>query len=128
MEEEKQEVLAAEPKEEKVEAAPAPKDDAALRKNSLMAFIFALVGLALCETVIGGIVFGALGLSFLKKANGIEKKPFSIFNKVTKPVAIVAIILGALFVVFWILYIVLVVVLGVVEAAAYSYGAYLAML
>lgn len=113
MEEEKQEVLV---EEKPAEAAPAPANDAELRKKSLLGFIFALIGLALCETVLGGIIFGALGLKFSKAAAGIEKKPFSIFNKISKPVGIVAIILGALFVVFWIVYIILI-ALGVASAA-----------
>lgn len=117
MEEEKKEVLV---EEKPAEAAPAPANDAELRKKSLMGFIFALVGLALCETVLGGIIFGALGLKFSKAAAGFEKKPFSIFNKISKPVGIVAIILGALFVIFWIVYIVLIAV-GVL-ANAYAYG------
>ena len=91
-------------------------DDPELRKKSLLGFIFALVGLALCETVIGGIVFGALGLKFSKAAAAIEKKPFSVFNKVSKPVGIVAIILGTLFVIFWIVYFILIAI-GVVAGA-----------
>lgn len=117
MEEEKQEVLV---EEKPAEAAPAPADDADLRKKSIIGLVFAVLGLAFCETVLGGIIFGAIGLSFSKKASGIQKKPFSIFNKVSKPVAIVAIILGALFVIFWIVYIVLIAV-GVL-ANAYAYG------
>jgi uncharacterized membrane protein len=111
--EEKQEVLV---EEKPAEAAPAPVDEAELKKQSLMGFIFALVGLALCETVLGGIIFGALGLKKSKAAASLTCKPHAIFNKISKPVAIVAIILGALFVVFWIVYIILI-ALGVASAA-----------
>ena len=66
--EENKEVLV---EEKPAEVAPVA-DDPELRKKSLLGFIFALVGLALCETVIGGIVFGALGLKFSKAAAAIE--------------------------------------------------------
>ena len=110
--EEKQEVFV---EEKSAEAAPAPVNEAELKKQSLMGFIFALVGLALCETVLGGIIFGAIGLKKSKAAASLTCKPHAIFNRISKPVAIVAIVLGALFVVFWIVCIILIAI-GVVAS------------
>lgn len=114
--EEKQEVLV---EEKPAEAAPAPVDEAELKKQSLMGFIFALVGLALCETVLGGIIFGALGLKKSKAAASLTCKPHAIFNKITKPVGIVAIILGcasALGYLIWLIVAIILVATGAREA------------
>lgn len=70
--------------------------DPAQEKNALMAFILSLVGLALCESAIGAIILGAISLNLNKKAAGIQKKPHAIFQRVSKPVAIVDIILGVI--------------------------------
>ena len=121
MEEQKKEVLV---DEKPAEAAPAPADEAALKKQSLMGFIFALVGLALFETVLGGIIFGAIGLKKAKAAASLTCKPHSIFNKITKPVGIVAIILGCLAVIGWLIWLIYAILIAVgVVAQAYGSGA-----
>ncbi|HNX15850.1 MAG TPA: hypothetical protein PKO28_00530 [Bacilli bacterium] len=86
---EEKENLNVEPFEQDPAGGMSPND-----KNALVSFILALVGLFLCETFIGPIVLGIISLSLNKKSNGGNKKPFTVFAKIAKPVAIIDIILG----------------------------------
>lgn len=98
-EENKQEVVVAE--EEKKEEQPQQENQQGgldeVSKFSLITFILACVGLAVCGGwIVGGIactVLGSISLGRVKKCNA-QKQPFRTFERVAKPVAIVDIILG----------------------------------
>ena len=105
-----------------VEEKPAEQPQQANDPNkfSLVTFILACVGfVAAWMWIIGGIAGIVLGLMSLKRLPNSKpnKKPFTIFDKISKPVAIVDIIAGAcmavLYTILFIIYIV-----GVIVAAA----------
>ena len=123
--EENKEVLVEEA--QPAEAVPV-QDDAELKKKSLMAFIFSIVAFFLCETVIPGIVFAAISMKFLKAAKDVQGKPHTIFNKVSKPLGIVALIFSILAAVGWFIYIIVIIVYVFVYGYAISEMYNLAML
>ncbi|MFA7032795.1 MAG: hypothetical protein WC201_04460 [Bacilli bacterium] len=98
--EEKENVNVEEPKQTPVNSGMHPDD-----KNALIAFILALAGFFISYGwIIGGaasIVLGIVSLNFNTKSNGGNKKPFTIFTKIAKPVAIVSIVFGAIAVVVY---------------------------
>lgn len=68
-----------------------------LSNNALMGFIFAILAANFAFAYIAGFIGSILGfiaLSFIKKAEGVQRKPFSVFNKISKIVAPIAIAIG----------------------------------
>lgn len=66
-------------------------------KFALIAFILSVVAIGGAVAWLGsfvGVIVGIVGLVMLKKA-GADRKPFSVFERVAKPLCIVSIILGA---------------------------------
>ena len=140
MEEEKKEVVeeAQEVKEEKVpepepvEAqpeAPAERvDDEADVKNSLLAFIAAMIGIVLIETALGMLICGIISSSIVKKVQGkVEKKPHAIFLKVARIASKIEIIVGAVLtglailgLLIWLIWFIVVVVIAAGTAAEAS--------
>lgn len=126
-EENKQEVVVKEePKEEaKQEQQPAQENQQGgldeSSKFSLITFILACVGLAVCGGwIVGGIactVLGSISLGRVKKCNA-QKQPFRTFERVAKPVAIVDIILGIIVAIAYFVAFVLEIVKNVQQAAA----------
>ena len=112
--EENKEVLVEEA--QPAEAVPA-QDNAELKKKSLMAFIFSIVAFCLCYTGIVGIIFAAISMKFLKAAQGVTEKPHAIFNKVSKPLGIVALVFSILSLVGIIIY----GIVAIVYVALYGY-------
>lgn len=84
--------VVAEEEPAQAQAAEPVADQEALKKNALMAFIFALVAMFLCESAILGIIFAAISLKKVKAAAGVTANPQRIFVKIAKPVAIVALV------------------------------------
>lgn len=83
-------------------------------KFALIAFILTVVGLSFAlGTVTGlvGMVLGIVGLAMLKKA-AADRKPFSVFQKIAKPLGIVSIIVGVLAFTLWLIIAVLVPVIA----------------
>ena len=105
--------------EEQPAQQPQPANDP--NKFSLITFILSVVGLVVCSGwIIGGIaaiVLGAISLKRLPNSNP-NRKPFTIFDKISKPVGIVDIILGVISVVAWTIYLIVVIVAAIAAAAA----------
>ncbi|GEM_PF-4287658 len=80
------------------EATPVVEDT----KPALMAFIFAMIALCLCEYPVVGAIFGFIALSKLKKCGVITKNPYKVFMRIAKPAAIVAIVVSFIMVPLWI--------------------------
>ena len=123
--EEENKVVEAEPvAEEKPAEQPAqqPQQENDPNKFSLITFILAVVGFAAAWMwIIGGIagiILGAISLKRLPNSNP-NRKPFTIFDKISKPVAIVDIIAGAVMTVVYTIYF----ILAIVAAAAAAAGA-----
>ncbi|MCB9498144.1 MAG: hypothetical protein H6688_01640 [Erysipelotrichaceae bacterium] len=113
--EEKENMNAEEPRQAPASAEMNPND-----KNALIAFILSIVGFCLsCGWIIGGIagvVLGIVSLSFNTKSNGGHKKPFTIFTKIAKPVAIVSIVFGAIAIVGYTIALIAAIVSGISAA------------
>lgn len=111
--EEENKVVEAEQAEQPKQADP--------NKFSLVTFILAMVGLVVCSGwIIGGIasiVLGAMSLKRLPNSNP-SRQPFRTFDKVSKPVGIVDIILGIISVVAWTIYLIIAIVAAIAAAAA----------
>lgn len=124
-EENKQEVVAAEEAKEVKEEQPQQENQQGgldeVSKFSLITFILSVVGLAVCGGwVIGGIactVLGAISLGRVKKCNAV-KQPFRTFDKISKPVAIVDIILGIVVAIIYLVAFIIQVVGALAEVAA----------
>ena len=104
--------------EEKPAEQPQQANDP--NKFSLVTFILACVGfVAAWMWIIGGIAGIVLGLMSLKRLPNSKpnKKPFTIFDKISKPVAIVDIIAGAIMTVVYTIYFILAIVAAVAAAA-----------
>ena len=88
-------------------------------KFSLTTFILSVVGFIVCGGwIVGGIaaiVLGGISLKRLKSSNP-SKQPFQTFDKVSKPVAIVDIVLGILSVIGWTVYLIVVIVGAIIAA------------
>ena len=133
MEEEKKEVVE-EAKEEKVEKVepvqqeqPKEVDNEQDVKNSLLAFIAAMIGIVLIETALGMLICGIISSSIVKKVQGtVEKKPHAVFLKVARITSKIEIIVGAIltalavlgFLIWLIWFIIVVVVAGAAAADA----------
>ena len=127
MEEEKKEELVVE--ESKQEVVEAPKEESQpqssgldeISKYSLISFILAVIGLSVCAGwmvgSIAGIVLGIIALIRSKK-NAATKQPFKTFDRITKPVAIVSIVLGAILTVVYFITFVIKVAADIAEAIA----------
>lgn len=96
-EENKQEVVVA---EEVKEEQPQEQNQEGMdekSKYSLVTFILACVGLAVCSGwIVGGIactVLGGISLGRVKNCDAV-RQPFRTFDRISKPVAIVDIVLG----------------------------------
>ena len=115
MAEEKKEVV--EIKEEQ----PAQQEEGMGENNkfSLTTFILSVVGFIVCGGwIVGGIaaiVLGGISLKRLQSSNP-SKQPFQTFDKVSKPVAIVDIVLGILSVIGWTVYLIVVIVGAIIAA------------
>ena len=109
-----EEVKAEEPKVEEVKPAEEakPVEEAksveeateADNKFSLITFILAAIGFALCEGwIIGGIAGVIIGCISLKRAKVAKasKNPYKVFNKISLPVSIVDIVFGAIGIIVW---------------------------
>ena len=122
--EEENKVVEAEPVAEE-KPAEEPKQEPAQQgqdqnKYSLVTFILACVGVVVCwGWIVGGIagiILGAMALKRLPNCKS-EQNPYRIFNKISKPVAIVDIVAGIICtIIYTILFIIWIV--GVVVAAA----------
>ena len=123
--EENKEVLVEEA--QPAEAVPA-QDSEELKKKSLMAFIFSIVAFCVCGSGILGIIFAAISMKFLKAAQGVTGKPHAIFNKVSKPLGIVALVFSILAIVGWFVYLIVMIIYVVVYGYAISEMYSLAML
>ena len=119
--EENKEVLVEEA--QPAEAVPA-QDSEDLKKKSLMAFIFSIVAFCLCSTVIPGIIFAAISMKFLKGAKDVQGKPHTIFNKVSKPVGIVALVFSILAGVAYLIWAIVYIVMIIIYGAAYASEAF----
>ena len=97
-EENKQEVV--EVKEEPKQEQPAEQQNSGLdedSKYSLITFILACVGLVVCAGwIIGGLACAILGLIALGRMKNCKavRQPFRTFDRISKPVAIVDVVLG----------------------------------
>ena len=109
-----EEVKAEEPKVEEVKPAEEakPVEEAksveeateADNKFSLITFILAAIGFALClDWIVGGIAGLILGCISLKRAKVAKasKNPYKVFNKISLPVSIVDIVFGAIGIIVW---------------------------
>ena len=123
--EEENKVVEAEPVAEE-KPAEEPKQEPAQQgqdqnKFCLVTFILAVVGFAAAWMwIIGGIagiVLGAMALKRLPNCKS-EQNPYRIFNKISKPVAIVDIIAGAIMTVVYTIYLILAIVAAITGAAA----------
>lgn len=97
-EENKQEVV--EVKEEPKQEQPAEQQNSGLdedSKYSLITFILACVGLVVCAGwIVGGLACAILGLIALGRMKNCKavRQPFRTFDRISKPVAIVDVVLG----------------------------------
>ena len=125
-----EEVKAEEPKVEEVKPAEEakPVEEAksveeateADNKFSLITFILAAIGFALClDWIIGGIAGVIIGCISLKRAKVAKasKNPYKVFNKISLPVSIVDIVFGALSIIGWTIWTVFKVI-EIIEKAA----------
>ena len=86
-------------KEQKMQEAAA-KDP---NKFSLTTFILAIVGFIVAWYPVGGvaaIIMGAMCMKRVKVSNP-DRKPYTVFDKISKPVGLVDLIVGILSVVGW---------------------------
>ena len=89
-------------------------------KFSLITFILAAIGFALClDWIIGGIAGVIIGCISLKRAKVAKasKNPYKVFNKISLPVSIVDIVFGALSIIGWTIWTVFKVI-EIIETAA----------
>lgn len=119
--EEENKVVEAEPVKEEQPAEQPAQEGQDQNKFSLVTFILSCVGFVVCWAwIIGGIagiVLGAIALKRLPNCKS-EQNPYRIFNKISKPVAIVDIIAGAIMTVVYTIYLILAIVAAVAGAAA----------
>lgn len=121
-EENKQEVvIAEEPKQEQPQAEQNQGGMDEKSKFSLITFILACVGLAVCAGwVVGGIacsILGGIALGRSKQCDAV-RQPFRTFDRISKPVAIVDIVLGIVVAIIYTVKFVIDVVTKVNEALA----------
>lgn len=97
-EENKQEVV--EVKEEPKQEQPVEQQNSGLdedSKYSLITFILACAGLVVCAGwIVGGLACAILGLIALGRMKNCKavRQPFRTFDRISKPVAIVDVVLG----------------------------------
>ena len=119
--EEENKVVEAEPVKEEQPAEQPAQQGQDQNKFCLVTFILAVVGFAAAWMwIVGGIagiILGAIALKRLPNCKS-EQNPFRIFNKISKPVAIVDIIAGAIMTVVYTIYLILAIVAAVAGAAA----------
>lgn len=83
-----------------------PAQNPAQAKNALMAFILSLVGFgtdAIPFVSIASIILGCIALKLNRAAAGITRKPHAIFQKISKPFAIIDIVLGIIMTIVWLI-------------------------
>ena len=88
------ELVEEEPQAETIEVKEVVVDDERTqmnKRNSILAFVFSLIGL---ETLL--FPFSIVALALLARSDDIEQKPFRVFRRIAKPVAIVGLIVGPL--------------------------------
>ena len=113
--EEENKVVEAEQPAEQPQPAQQPEDP---NKFSLITFIMALVGLAVCFAPVGsvaGVILGALSAKRLKVSNP-DRNPFKVFDKVSKPVSLVDLIAGIVATVCWTIYFAVLAILAIIAA------------
>ena len=97
-EEQKQEVVQEEqPKQEVAESNQQNESMDEDSKYSLITFILACVGLVVCAGwIVGGLACAVLGLIALGRVKNCKavRQPFRTFDRISKPVAIVDVVLG----------------------------------
>ena len=120
--EEEEKVVEEQPVEEQpVEeqpAQPAPVEGKDPNKFSLITFILAVVAFCVCGAPVGGLaalIMGAICLKRVKVSNP-NRKPFTIFDKISKPLGIVDLILGILSVLGWFIYFLVIIIMAIVAA------------
>ena len=98
-EENKQEVVEEEQPKQEVAEANEQQSEGLDEDNkfSLVTFILACVGLVVCAGwIVGGLACAILGLIALGRVKNCKatKQPFKVFDRISKPVAIVDVVLG----------------------------------
>lgn len=118
MEEERKEVVEVE------EERPQQQDGMGEEnKHSLITFILSVIGFGLAAGFfVGAIVAIVLGAIAKKRLNNSNptRQPFKTFDRISKPVSIVDIILGILSLIGWTVWAIVMIVLAVI---AYTEGA-----
>ena len=97
MEEENKVVAEEEQKQEVVESNQQNESMDEDSKYSLITFILACAGLVVCAGwIVGGLACAILGLIALGRVKNCKavKQPFRTFDRISKPVAIVDVVLG----------------------------------
>ena len=116
MEEEKKvaEVEEVQPKEE-VKAEEGMGEE---NKFSLSTFMLAVVGFVVCVAPVGSVAAIILGALTLKRLPNSKptRQPFKTFDRVSKPVGIVDVILGAVSTLGWTIYFIVIIVTAIVAA------------
>ena len=74
-----------------------------MEDNSTKTMVFGIIAIALCETGIGGIIFGAIALSEAKKYAAAHDGVVSGKAKVGKILGTVGLIVGIVMTVVWII-------------------------
>ena len=86
-------------------------------KAALASFIIALIGFLLVETGLLGIILGGVALGQNRKGRDADRKPFTVFNKVAKPFAVLSLVFGILMIIFWFVYLIIVVIYPLIAVA-----------
>ena len=86
-------------------------------KNALASFIVAMAGVFFCYAAFVTTILGIVSLVLQKKVKGtVEKNPHRVFLKISKPVAIIEIILGILSSIGYVVWLIAVIVLAALAA------------
>ena len=113
--EEENKVVEAEQVEQPQQPAQEGQDP---NKFSLITFIMAIIGLAVCFAPVGsiaGIILGSMASKRLKNSNP-NRNPFIVFDKVSKPVSLVDLIAGIVATIGWTIYFAVLAILAIIAA------------
>ena len=124
--EEENKVVEAEPVAEEKPAEQPAEQNQDQNKYSLVTFILACVGVVVCwGWIIGGIAGIVLGAMALKRVPNCksEQNPYRVFNKISKPVAIVDIIAGIVCTILYSIFFIIWIVAAIAAAASAAAGA-----
>lgn len=117
--EEENKVVEQEPVEEKQPVAQEENGGSDANKFSLITFILSCVGFTvLWAWIVGGIAGVILGLISLKRLPNSQptRNPYKVFDRISKPVAIVDIALGAVMAVVYTITTIVAIVAAIAEA------------